>query len=100
LGKAMGGGIASAAIAGPRHILELCDPMNKGSAQYVQQLGTFKGNPLAAVAGLATLAQLRQPGVYERLHALGVRLRAGLRTILSEYSAPFRVLGDGPTFKV
>jgi glutamate-1-semialdehyde 2,1-aminomutase len=100
LGKTLGGGLPLSAIVGPHAILDLCDVGNKGNENYVQQLGTFKGNPLAAVAGLATLQQLRQPGVYDRLHAMGARLRAGLTDILSEYSAPFRVYGVGPTWQV
>ena len=35
-----------------------------GSADYVWQAGTLNGNPIAAVAGLATLAELRKPGAY------------------------------------
>lgn len=100
LGKALGGGLPLSAVVGPRDIIDLCDITYKNSDQYVAQLGTFKGMPLAVVAGLAMLAQLRQPGVYERLHAMGQRMRAGLADILAEYSAPFRVYGEGPTFKV
>lgn len=100
LGKALGGGLALSAIAGPRDIIDLCAPENEARDDHVEQLGTFNANPLAVGAGLATLEQLRAPGVYERLHALGNRLRAGLADILSEYSAPFRVYGEGSTFKV
>lgn len=100
LGKALGGGLALSAIAGPRDVLELCDPETEGREDHVEQLGTFNANPLAVAAGLATLAQLREPGVYDRLRALGDRLRGGLTDILSEYGAPFRVYGEGPTFKV
>ncbi|MFN8455967.1 MAG: aspartate aminotransferase family protein [Anaerolineae bacterium] len=98
-GKALGGGLPISAIVGPHDIIDLCDVKYKNIDKYVDQLGTFKGNPLAVVAALAVLEQLRQPGVYERLHALGARLRAGLSDILSEYSTPFRVYGEGPTFK-
>jgi glutamate-1-semialdehyde 2,1-aminomutase len=45
----------------------------------VYQAGTLSGNPLAMAAGLATLRRLREPGVYERLEALAVRLADGLR---------------------
>ncbi len=98
LGKALGGGMPLSAVVGPRDIIELCDVTRKGSDEYVVQLGTFKGAPMAVAAGLAALAQLREPGVYERLHAKGQQLRDGIADILSEYSAPFRVYGLGPTF--
>lgn len=99
-GKALGGGLPLSAVVGRRDLLGLCAPENEGNATFVQQLGTFNANPLSVAASLATLDQLRQPGVYERLFAMGERMRAGLREILGRYSAPFRVYGEGPTFKV
>ncbi|MFN8591119.1 MAG: aminotransferase class III-fold pyridoxal phosphate-dependent enzyme [Thermomicrobiales bacterium] len=100
LGKAFGGGLPLSAVVGAHDVLELCAPEREGRADHVQQLGTFNANPLSVAAALATLEQLRQPGVYERLYALGAAMRAGLTEILSGYSAPFRVFGEGPTFKV
>ena len=41
--------------------------------------GTLSGNALACAAGVAALGELRRPGVYPRLHALGERLRTGHR---------------------
>jgi glutamate-1-semialdehyde 2,1-aminomutase len=45
----------------------------------VYQAGTLSGNPLAMAAGLATLKQLQQPGVYEQLEQTTTRLATGLR---------------------
>ena len=42
------------------------DPALEGSPEYVWQAGTLNGNPVAAVAGLATLAELRKPGAVRR----------------------------------
>jgi glutamate-1-semialdehyde 2,1-aminomutase len=100
LGKAFGGGLPLSAVVGPQSVLDLCAPENEGRPNHVQQLGTFNANPLSVAAALATMEQLRHPGVYERLHALGATLRSGLVEILSRYTAPFRVYGEGPTFKV
>jgi glutamate-1-semialdehyde 2,1-aminomutase len=100
LGKAFGGGLPLSAVVGPQAVLDLCAPEQERRPDHVQQLGTFNANPLSVAAALATLDQLRQPGVYARLHALGAALRAGLTEILGRYSAPFRVYGEGPTFKV
>src|SRR5207245_3690476 len=44
----------------------------------VYQAGTLSGNPLAMVAGIATLDTLAAPGTYERLGALATRLQLGL----------------------
>ena len=55
------------------------DAALEGSPEYVWQAGTLNGNPVAASAGLATLAELRKPGAYDKLFATGTRLtrRAG-----------------------
>jgi glutamate-1-semialdehyde 2,1-aminomutase len=44
----------------------------------VYQAGTLSGNPVAMIAGLATIHQLERPGVYEELDRLGARLAGGL----------------------
>jgi glutamate-1-semialdehyde 2,1-aminomutase len=71
LGKVIGGGLPAAAFAGPREAMERIAP-----AGDVYQAGTLSGNPLAAAAGLATLAHL-DAAAYARLGALTDRLAAG-----------------------
>jgi len=77
LGKVIGGGLPLAAVGGQRAVMEQLAPTGP-----VYQAGTLSGNPLAVAAGLETLNQLRHPGVYERLEALGSRLEDGLRAVL------------------
>jgi glutamate-1-semialdehyde 2,1-aminomutase len=62
LGKIIGGGLPVGAYGGRREIMQRVSPLGP-----VYQAGTLSGNPLAVAAGLATLALLREPGVYERL---------------------------------
>ena len=57
-----------------REIMEKLAPIGP-----VYQAGTLSGNPVAMVAGLATLRALAEPGVYERLEAAGARVEACLR---------------------
>jgi glutamate-1-semialdehyde 2,1-aminomutase len=45
----------------------------------VYQAGTLSGNPLAMAAGIATLRELRKPGVYETLEETSNRLAQGLQ---------------------
>ncbi|MBX6341421.1 MAG: aminotransferase class III-fold pyridoxal phosphate-dependent enzyme, partial [Thermomicrobiaceae bacterium] len=73
-GKAVSGGYPLAAIAGRREIVRVADPDQRGRGPYAHLGGTLNGNPVAAAAGLATLAVLRQPGTYERLYAVTQRL--------------------------
>ena len=66
-GKIIGGGFPLAAVVGREEIMRGFDPRIDGTPDYVSQSGTLNGNPIAAVAGLASLAELRKPGVYERV---------------------------------
>src|SRR5205814_2366060 len=74
-GKVMAGGFPLACIAGPRGVMRHFDAALEGTPEYVWQAGTFNGNAIACAAGLATLAELRTPGMYARLHRTGARLR-------------------------
>jgi glutamate-1-semialdehyde 2,1-aminomutase len=74
LGKIIGGGLPVGAFGGRRELMETVAPLGS-----TYQAGTLSGNPLAMAAGAATLSVLGEPGVYERLEALGARAEAGLR---------------------
>ena len=64
------------------------------------QIGTLSGNPVAAAAGLATLAVLRRPGAYEKVFATGRALMDGMRRILRDAGLPAQILGEPPLFDV
>jgi glutamate-1-semialdehyde 2,1-aminomutase len=99
-GKALTCGFSLAAIAGRADVMATADPARKGSLDYAALSGTLSGNALAAAAGLAALAELRRPGAYERLHALGERLRHGIARRAERLGVPVQVLGDGPIAQV
>jgi glutamate-1-semialdehyde 2,1-aminomutase len=98
LGKILGGGYPLAAVAGRADVISRCDIRRAGQPDYTPVSGTLSGNPLAAAAGLATLAELRRDGVYERLAALGDRLRAGLEEIGRRRGVPLRAAGHAAMF--
>jgi glutamate-1-semialdehyde 2,1-aminomutase len=85
LGKILGGGLPAAAVAGPRHLLELLAPVGE-----VYQAGTLSGNPLAVAAGRATL-DLLDEGAYTRLAATTQRLAEGLRSAADAAGRPVSV---------
>ena len=62
------------------------------------QIGTLSGNPIAAVAGLATLQILRRPGIYEQLFATGRRLMDALERLLKDGGIRAQVVGEPPMF--
>jgi glutamate-1-semialdehyde 2,1-aminomutase len=94
-GKIIGGGYPLAAVTGRRDILQLSNPRDR-MPNYVYVSGTLSGNPLAAAAGVATLRELKTPGMYERLHETGSVLRHGLAEIAQRLGIPAQVLGSGP----
>ena len=66
LGKIVGGGFALAAIAGRADIMAHFDRLAMADEDFLFQVGTLSGNPVAAVAGLTTLDILKRPGTTSR----------------------------------
>jgi glutamate-1-semialdehyde 2,1-aminomutase len=100
LGKVIGGGFPLAAIAGREEIMRHFDKGLVGEEGFLQQTGTLSGNPVAAIAGLATLEALRRPGTYEKLFATGRMLMDGFQEILRSAGERARVTGEPPCFEV
>ena len=100
LGKVIGGGFPLAAIAGKAEIMAHFDKNKVGDENYLVQIGTLSGNPVAAAAGLATMAILKRPGAYERIHGTGRELMAALGGLLSEAGIPAQISGEPPLFDV
>ena len=63
LAKALGGGIAVAAIGGTDEVMSAI-----ADGRY-EQVGTFNGNPLAMAAARATLTEVLTPQAYAHLDA-------------------------------
>jgi glutamate-1-semialdehyde 2,1-aminomutase len=99
-GKIIGGGYPLAAIAGRADIMQAYDSSITQEGDSIVQIGTLNGNPIAATAGLATLAQMRKPGTYETLRATGKRLKAALQDTLDQAEIPASVVGDDTCFDV
>jgi len=96
LGKALGGGYPIGAVVGRADVLDLVREDRMGQARYVWFASSLGGNPVSATAAIATLAELRRPGTYRRLFALGEALRSGLRAVLRDEGVTAHVQGDGP----
>src|SRR5436190_15710509 len=100
LGKVIGGGFPLAAIAGRAEIMAHFDKAKVGDENYLIQIGTLSGNPVAAAAGLATMAILKRPGAYERIHATGRELMGALGDLLKRAGIAAQVTGEPPLFDV
>ena len=99
-GKIIGGGFPLAAVCGRDAIMRGFDPALEGTPEFVAQVGTLNGNPVAAVAGLATLGELKKPGAYAKLRRTGEALRDGLAAILGKAGLPAQVVGEPAVFDI
>ncbi len=73
LAKAIGGGVAVAAIGGSAQV------MGHVSDGGYDMVGTFNGNPLAMAACRAMLCEVATPAAYQRVEALRLRAAEGLQ---------------------
>ena len=93
LGKVIGGGLPVGAYGGRQEIMSLIAPSGP-----VYQAGTLSGNPLAMSAGIATLRNLGQPGVWAELESGVDRLTAGVAEAAAEAGVPIQQTRVGTMF--
>lgn len=96
-GKIIGGGLPIGAVGGSAEIMDLLDPTH-GSPRVLSG-GTFSGNPLSMVAGLAAMEQLT-PSAFDRLNALGEQLRLRANAAFQSAGDPGQLSGDGSLFRM
>jgi glutamate-1-semialdehyde 2,1-aminomutase len=91
LGKVIGGGLPIGAIGGRADIMTaLFDP--RAGKPKLSHGGTFNANPMTMVAG-ATAMKLFDRAAFDRLSALGDRLRRGLKEAVKVAGVPAIVRG-------
>lgn len=89
LAKALGGGIAVAAVGGTKKVMSLI------ADGIYEQVGTFNGNPLAMAATRANLSEVLNPDGYARMDRLTTRLRANLDATIAEHGHQWHVVNVG-----
>ncbi len=98
VGKIMGGGYPLAAVMGREDIMSVYDQSLVDADDYVNQIGTLNGNPIACAAGLATLAELKKEGAYAQLRGVGGRVRQALLDIAAEHGLAVQSSGEDSIF--
>ncbi len=93
MGKVIGGGMPLAAFGARRAVMEQLAPLGR-----VYQAGTLSGNPVATACGLATLAEIAQPGFFDALAAKALALVRGLQSAADEAGVPFCGDSEGGMF--
>ena len=99
-GKAISGGFPMAAIVGDASIMSVLDARSRPKAEVVWATNTLNGNPICAAAGIAALGVLAQPGVYDGLHRVGAKLRAGLVAAGERHGFAVQAPGEDAVFGV
>ena len=87
-GKGMGGGIAVSGVIGKKKIMDLPSVGNMSS--------TNSANPLACVAGLSVLEEIKNKQILKKVNKNGTYLKKGLVSIMKKNSNAVKyVLGKG-----
>lgn len=86
LGKIIGGGLPIGAYGGSKEVMEQVAPLGPA-----YQAGTMAGNPASISAGIACLEVLQQPGVYEEMERLTIKLTDGLAGFARQYGIPLTI---------
>jgi len=99
-GKIVGGGGPLGCVGGKAEYMNLINPRNRGQGNYSYVNGTLHGNPVAAIAGLATLAELKKPSFYKDLHALADDVCEACQDVLDKNKIPAIVAGKGSLWQI
>ncbi len=89
LAKAIGGGVAVAAIGGTAEVME-----HVASGGY-EMVGTFNGNPLAMAGARAMLCEVATPAAYQRIEELRARAVSGIEEVIADRGLPAHVVSAG-----
>jgi glutamate-1-semialdehyde 2,1-aminomutase len=89
LAKAIGGGVAIAAIGGSAEVME-----HVANADY-EMVGTFNGNPLAIAACRAMLTEVATPDAYQRIDQLREQAVAGIEREIARTGLQAHVVAVG-----
>ncbi|MGB9856765.1 MAG: glutamate-1-semialdehyde 2,1-aminomutase [Dictyoglomaceae bacterium] len=95
LGKILGGGLPVGAFGGKKEIMKLLAPEGN-----VYQAGTFSGNPLTVMGGIATLNILKRDNPYKALEERTRNLCEEIKNIAQKYSIDIQVNYIGSMFSI
>lgn len=93
--KALANGLPLASVSGRADLMLHLAPTGP-----VVHSGTYSGHLLSVLAAIATLEELRQPGVFDRINLAGERCYRDLQAVFDRAGVPARVQGMGARFGI
>jgi glutamate-1-semialdehyde 2,1-aminomutase len=93
--KALANGMPLSALTGRAEIMEHLAP-----AGPVAHSGTYSGHLHSVLAGLATIGELRQPGLFDQMRETSTLFYRRLQAIFDNHAIPARVQGMGSRFGI
>ena len=99
MAKILAGGLPGGCLGGRRDLLQAIafdNPLGKK----MKHPGTFNGNPLSAVAGIAALDAIRDGEPCQRANETAKAIRAGLNELFERKDCPWIAYGDFSFVKI
>jgi len=96
MGKIIAGGLPGGAYGGRAEVMKLFDPLAKPR---ITQAGTYNGNPLTMVAGIATLNEMDKNN-YQQLENSGRQIETELNSLFLEFHVDAVCTSIGSLFKI
>jgi len=95
LGKALGGGMPIAAIAGKRKVMETFNPIGTVGAS-----GTTSGALMPVIVAVECMKMVQEPGFFDYLEKIGDKLYGGVNDLFEKHGIPGHLRGLGAKFGI
>jgi glutamate-1-semialdehyde 2,1-aminomutase len=100
-GKAISGGLPLGVLCGRADIMAIANPKRRlQMLPFSMQTGTFSSNPVCAGVALALIEEFEKPDTYQRLEAVGTKVRQGLRDAIAQSGIEACVTGVPSVFEI